>query len=132
MKRGERDYRRRRPLGLAPWKPQARTRPLVDAISRVLDEYRDFWPLTARQVYYRLIGLGLPVAKTKAGADGVGDKLNRGRRAGLWPWEAIRDEGAVRVASAAASTTPADFWECVRISRRVLRARPPRRASRAG
>ena len=57
VKRGGRSYPNRRPLGLAKWKPQAPTLPLVAAISQVLDEYRDFWPLTARQVYYRLIGL---------------------------------------------------------------------------
>jgi hypothetical protein len=57
-RRSNRDYTKRRVLGLAPWKPKAPTQPLVQAIDRVLDEYRDFWPLTARQVYYRLIGLG--------------------------------------------------------------------------
>jgi hypothetical protein len=115
VKRGERNYRKRRPLGLSPWKPQRRTLPLVEAIDAVLAEYREFWPLTARQVYYRLIGLGVPVAKTKGGADGVGDKLNRGRRAGRWPWEAIRDEGAVRSRIGSGYDDPADFWESVRV-----------------
>jgi hypothetical protein len=97
----------------------------------VLDEYRAYWPLTARQVYYRLIGLGVPIAKTKVGADGVGDKLNRGRRAGLWPWEAIRDEGAVRSTVGSGYDSPADFWEGVRVDaeyyRRDLHAGQPRR-----
>ena len=131
MKRGERDYRKRRPLGLAPWKPQARTLPLVEAIDEVLDEYRAFWPLLARQVYYRLIGLGFPVAKTKGGADGVGDKLNRGRRSGRWPWEAIHDEGAVRSSVGGGYSGPADFWGLVRDLaehyRRDLHAGQPRR-----
>jgi hypothetical protein len=114
VKRGERSYRSRRPLGLAPWKPQGRTLPLVEAIDAVLDEYHPFWPLTARQVYYRLIGLGLPIPKTKGGADGVGDKLNRGRRAGRWPWEAIRDDVAVREIVGDGYHSPAEFWQAVR------------------
>lgn len=130
-KRSERGYRKRRPLGLAAWKPQARTLPLVEAIGRVLDEYEAFWPLTARQVFYRLIGLGVPIAKTKAGADGVGDKLNRGRRAGLWPWEAIRDEGAVRSRVGGGYNDPAEFWENVRFDaelyNRDLHSGQPRR-----
>jgi hypothetical protein len=131
VKRGERDYIKRRPLGLAAWEPQGRTRPLIDAISRVLEEYRAFWPLTARQVYYRLIGIGVPVGKTKGGADGVGDKLNRGRRAGLWPWQAIRDEGAVRSRVGDGYDDPAHFWERVReaakLYSRDLHAGQPRR-----
>jgi hypothetical protein len=79
--RGQRHYKRRRPLGLAPWTPQRDTMPMVEAIDDVLDEYRDQWPLTVRQVMYRLIGLGFRLPKKKkAAADYVGDKLNRGRR----------------------------------------------------
>jgi hypothetical protein len=129
-KRGERGYRKRRPLGLAPWKPYAPTRPLVDGIDRVLAEYRDFWPLTVRQVDYRLIGIGVKL-KTKRGADAVGDALNRGRRSGRWPWEAIRDEGAVRSTVGGGYDDPADFWRLVRDLaeryRRDLHVGQPRR-----
>lgn len=37
-KRGDRRYPKRRPLGLAAWKPYAPTRPLIDGIDRVLAE----------------------------------------------------------------------------------------------
>lgn len=46
----------------------------------MLAEYRDFWPLTVRQVYYRLIGLGVK-PKTKRGDEAVGDALNRAKHA---------------------------------------------------
>ena len=130
-RRSNRDYTKRRVLGLAPWDPKPRTLPLIEAIDAVLAEYRDFWPLTARQVYYRLIGLGVPVAKTKVGADGIGDLLSRGRRSERWPWEAIRDEGAVRSGVGFGYDGPADFWKSVRRSAdfygRDLRASQPRR-----
>jgi hypothetical protein len=130
--RGGRQYKRRRPLGLAPWKPQPVSLPIIEAIDGVLDEYRDQWPLTVRQIMYRLIGLGFKLPKKKkAAADCVGDKLNRGRRSGRWPWETIRDEGAVHEIVGAGYDDPAHFWRSVRRSakwyERDLHAQQPRR-----
>jgi hypothetical protein len=39
-----------------PWRPQKRMLPLLAHVHAVLDEYYDLLPMTARQVYYRLIG----------------------------------------------------------------------------
>jgi hypothetical protein len=44
--------------GFAPWKPQKRTEPLVMDIEAVLEEYREYLPVTVRQVFYRLVGKG--------------------------------------------------------------------------
>jgi hypothetical protein len=45
----------------------------------------------------------------------VGDKLNRGRRAGRWPWEAIRDEGpCAQLSAAALRTRPTSGSSCAR------------------
>ena len=54
----------------------------------VLDDHRDYWPITPRQVLYRLMGRG---QATKDDAERIGDYIVRGRRAGLIPWEAIGD-----------------------------------------
>ncbi len=80
--------KRSRPVGYAPWAPRAATLEVLDQILSVLDDHRDYWPITPRQVLYRLMGRG---QATKADAERIGDYLVRGRRAGLIPWEAIGD-----------------------------------------
>lgn len=40
--------------GFAAWRPQKKTEQLVEDIERVLVEYREYLPLTIRQVFYRL------------------------------------------------------------------------------
>src|SRR5204862_352833 len=50
--------RRSRPTGYAPWAPRAGTRQSVEQILSVLDDHRDYWPITPRQVLYRLVGRG--------------------------------------------------------------------------
>lgn len=80
--------KRSRPVGYAPWAPRANTRESLDQILSVLDDHRDYWPITPRQVLYRLMGRG---QATKADAGTIGDRLVRGRRAGFIPWQAIGD-----------------------------------------
>lgn len=109
-----RRYAFTRPRGLAPWRPQRATREQVAAIQAVLAEYRDFLPLTARQIFYRLVGAyGLP--KTENAYDTLLDRLNRARRAGMIPWEAIRDDGAVSRVPSHFDGVPA-FWSTVRLA----------------
>jgi hypothetical protein len=77
-------------------------KPLLDAINRVLDEQKDYWPLSARQVHYRLLGSDAPLLHaSKADSQYVNDIksyraltdiLTRGRINGLIPWEATDDE----------------------------------------
>ena len=89
--------KRSRPVGYAPWTPRAATRVMLDQIQSVLDDHRDYWPIIPRQVLYRLMGRG---QATKADDGRIGDYLVRGRRAGIFPWEAIGDnrtESAVPV-----------------------------------
>lgn len=100
---------RRRPLGFAPWKPRAAAELVLEQVSEVLDAYRDFAPLTVRQVFYALVG-GYGFDKTEAAYSRLGDILNRARRAGLVPFDVIRDDGVVTV-SADYFAGPADFWD---------------------
>ncbi len=56
-------------------------------------EYPEHLPLTVRQIFYRLVGAH-GYAKTENAYSRLGEHVNRGRRAGLIQFEAIRDDGA--------------------------------------
>lgn len=84
--------------GFAPWQPRQETRATLDQVKQVLTQYRQLWPLTARQVFYRLVGV-FDFPKTENAYKRLLEYLNRGRRAGLIPWGAIRDDGSTVVGS---------------------------------
>lgn len=75
--------------GLAPWQPGHETRGLLEAVGSVLGEYRNFLPLTIRQVFYRLVGVH-SYDKTEAAYGQLVETLNRARRAGFIAFNAIR------------------------------------------
>lgn len=87
--------RRTRPRGFAAWNPRAEARALVEDVQRVLDEYWQHLPLTARQVFYRLVATR-GFDKTEAAYSRLCETLNRARRAGLIAFEDIRDDGTSR------------------------------------
>jgi hypothetical protein len=76
--------------------------PFLDAVLRVLDTYQEYWPLSDRQVHYRLLGRAAPLTHAgkpqsryrndKSSYRKLVDLVARGRVAGLIPWEAIEDE----------------------------------------
>lgn len=82
-------------IGYDPdWKPQAETLRLLALVGNVLAELEPFWPLTLRQVFYRLVAEhGYP--KSEAKATKLNEMIARARRAGRVPWQAIRDDGAL-------------------------------------
>lgn len=88
-----RDNKRSRARGyLEQYNPRAKTRELLDDVQKVLDEYRKYWPLTCRQIFYRLIGAhGYP--KDEAFYARLCEHLGNARRAKLIPFHAIRDDG---------------------------------------
>ncbi|MGC2836155.1 MAG: ParB N-terminal domain-containing protein [Methylocella sp.] len=77
-------------------------KPLLDAALRVIRENEDFWPLSVRQIHYRLLGADAPLKHaSKPDSKYVNDLksyraicelLARGRIEGLVPWRAIDDE----------------------------------------
>lgn len=82
--------------GFAPWSPRGTTLETLNQVQQVLQHYRQLLPLTARQIFYRLVGAyGFP--KTEADYKRLLEYLNRARRAGLIPWSAIRDDGSTAV-----------------------------------
>ena len=78
--------------GLAEWSPRAATREVLNEVSGVLDEYRSYLPMTARQIFYRLVG-SAAYPKTEQAYTRLLEYLNRARRSGMIPWTAIRDDG---------------------------------------
>jgi hypothetical protein len=81
-----------RPRGLAAWAPQRKTLKLLDVIRSVLAEYADYLPLAIRQIFYRLVGAH-DYVKTEKAYHNLCELLNRARRAGVIPFDAIRDDG---------------------------------------
>lgn len=87
--------RRTRPRGFAPWQPRPDTRALLDRVRDVLGEYADHLPLTCRQIFYRLVAAGYD--KTETAYARLCEVIARARRAGLLPFQDIRDDGANRI-----------------------------------
>jgi hypothetical protein len=76
-------------------------KPLLDAAIKIINELHDYWPLSVRQIHYKL--LNDPPLKNKndptsvyrndpASYHTLTNVLTRGRLFGLIPWEAIGDE----------------------------------------
>lgn len=88
--------KRTRVRGFAAWAPRETALETLTQVQQVLEQYRKLLPLTARQIFYRLVGAyGFP--KTENDYKRLLDYLNRGRRAGFIPWSAIRDDGSTAV-----------------------------------
>jgi hypothetical protein len=102
-------YRRVEDAGLRILRPEVARRrsaitdakrPMLKAATAILEQYRDYWPLTLRQVHYRM--LTRYVLKHAAHPDSLyindeasyknlSDLLTRARLAGLVPWESMHD-----------------------------------------
>jgi hypothetical protein len=94
-----------KPVGYAPWNPREATLLMLDNIIAVLNDHRDYWPITPRQILYRLMGRG---QATKEDNQKVGDIIGRARRAGYIPWEAIGDQRTEHLIPLSYNS-PADF-----------------------
>ena len=81
-----------RPRGFIEWNPKAKTAALLAQVRGILAEYREFLPLTIRQIFYRLVGAH-GYDKTEAAYDRLCETLNRARRARMISFDAIRDDG---------------------------------------
>jgi hypothetical protein len=102
-------------------------RPLLKAIARVVGGLRDYWPLSVRQVHYRLLGDDAPLLhadKAQRYANDVSsyraciDVCARARVADLLPWEYLDDETRPTELNAAFASLP-EFVE--QEARNVLR-----------
>jgi hypothetical protein len=116
-------YATRKGRGFAPWKPSAAHAQWVGVCQGIIEDYQPHWPITPRQLLY--IGMGRGHWSKKDGEKIVETVTGRGRRAGLIPWEAIRDERSaavgdggfdgvkdfVRYVAGIANNRLVDFWE---------------------
>lgn len=80
--------------GYCEWNPREETRYWLKCVNEVLDAYRDYWPLTIRQIFYRLVA-NYNYSKTEQAYGRLINYLGRARRAQLVPFNAIRDDGAI-------------------------------------
>jgi hypothetical protein len=74
------------------WNPTAGTQATLFEIQSVLSEYRAHLPMTARQIFYRLIGRNV-IAKTEQSYQRLLSILTKARRAEIIPFSSIRDDG---------------------------------------
>lgn len=74
------------------YRPNAKTRLLLEQAKEVLAEYREFWPITGRQIFYRLVGAH-DFEKTETACGRLYHHIANARRGGVIPFEAIRDDG---------------------------------------
>lgn len=103
--------RKGRPRGFASWTPQPATLAVLDDVQQVLHEYRQHLPLTARQIFYRLVGQ-YGYDKTERAYARLCEYLVRARRAQIIDFTSIRDDGTVHN-EYLRYTSPADFWRQV-------------------
>lgn len=114
-----RENGRRRPRGYAEWRPQTKTRVILEQVVDVLNEYEDYLPLTVRQIFYRLVGAH-GYDKTELAYSRLSEHLVRARRARLIPFDNIRDDG-ISVMQSRWFDSEADFWDDVARNARVYR-----------
>lgn len=86
-----------RPRGyITDYKPHKKTKALLGHVDQVLVEYRIHWPLTCRQIFYRLVGAhGCP--KTEDFYKKLCHHLANARRGGRISFDAIRDDGVLTI-----------------------------------
>lgn len=73
------------------WNPGAATRQVLEQAEEIIEEYEnDGYTLTLRQLYYQFVAKGL-IENSERSYKSLGDKITKGRMAGLISWDAIED-----------------------------------------
>lgn len=99
-----------RPRGFARWNPSDEALALIGNVEEVLNTYRQYLPMTSRQVFYRLVAsYGYP--KTERDYKNLCERLVRARRAGMISFSAIRDDEITHHAAGGGYSGPDAFWE---------------------
>ncbi len=70
------------------WTPKRRKQ--ADEIIAVVNGLSDYWPLTLRQIYYRLVAAGI-VANTRSKYNDLSKITKQMRLDGMLPWEVMED-----------------------------------------
>jgi hypothetical protein len=82
---------------------------LIGQAQQVLSEYRDYLPMTARQIFYRLVGQ-YDYDKTEQAYARLCEALVKARRAQMISFSDIRDDGTVSH-EAGGMESVAEWWE---------------------
>lgn len=99
-----------RPKGyIEDFNPRPQTIALIGQVESVIDEYRAQLPLTARQIFYRLVGQ-YDYDKTEQAYARLCEALVKARRARWIPFSAIRDDGTVERGGKGMESVAA-WWE---------------------
>lgn len=98
--------------GFATWRPSEASAATLAAVQAVLREYKDYLPLTGRQIFYRLVAV-YGYEKSENAASRLYGVLGRARRAGLIPFSVIRDGGG-KSSKPRTWADAGDFWDDVR------------------
>lgn len=98
--------------GFTPWKPTEDSARLVQAVRAVLKEYEKHLPMTGRQIFYRLVAT-YGYEKSERAANKLYGVLGRARRAGIIPFNVIRDGGSKEAIPRMWANADA-FWDDVR------------------
>jgi hypothetical protein len=106
--------------GYAEWRASPDALAWVDRTNEVLAAYRSYWPLSVRQIFYRLVAEH-SFPKSEKGYGKLTMILSRARRAGLVPWEAIRDGGLGRTVKASYFEDATHFERSIREAAAALR-----------
>jgi hypothetical protein len=105
--------KRSRPRGyIENYNPQAKTLALLRDVGSVLQEYLNYWPLTVRQIFYRLIG-AFEYPKTEAFYARLCEHVANARRGRMFDFAAIRDDGVSVIEDQHYENVDA-FWADVR------------------
>jgi hypothetical protein len=108
-----------RPRGFAEWNPAPESLALVGQVKEVLGTYSAQLPLTARQIFYVLVGT-YSYPKTERDYKNLCEKLVRARRAGMINFADIRDDGTVSLGGSGWSSQES-FWRSYERSGRNFR-----------
>jgi hypothetical protein len=84
----------RRPKGFVKWRPRSETLALLGKVQSVFEMYDAHLPLTARQIFYRLVG-AYAYPKEELAYNRLCEHLVRARRAEMIPFDNIRDDGTI-------------------------------------
>lgn len=99
--------------GYAPYDPKPEAIHWINRTNEVLREYKDYWPLSVRQLFYRLVA-DHSYEKSETAYGRLTQIISRGRRAGYIPWDGVRDGGLGRSVDPTYFDSGEDFYEQVR------------------
>lgn len=99
-----------RPKGyMLDWKPTAEIALIISWVLEILHDYRDYGPMTVRQIFYRLVAEH-GYAKDELAYKRLAETLVKARRAQMIPFGKIRDDGTV-THSGRPTTSKSDVWD---------------------